>query len=114
MSGHQGLRCQSREWLDARIRVTWTDQHGATRYALCRCVDIAQAGVRVESQQPIPPRTTVNFQIESPVFGGSSTVRWCSRNRVLYHLGLAFSGVKWANATTGSPQPSGILAHTEL
>ena len=105
MSGHQGLRRQPRELFDARIRVSWTDEHGDISYAIGRCIDIAQTGVRVESRDPIPPRTMVNFQIESPFFGGSSVVRWCNRSRVRYQMGLAFSGVKWAKATKGSPQP---------
>ena len=105
MRGQQGLRGHSRVLFEAQARVSWMDQSGATCYALCRCVDIAETGMRLESKEPIPPYTMVHFQIESPIFSGASMVRWCRRTRMRYHLGLTFAGVKWCRPLKGRPQP---------
>jgi hypothetical protein len=92
----QDLRRHARELLNARVQLIATDPGGVARYFPGRCVDVSESGIRVELRDRLETRSYVSFQLESPRFGGSGSVRHETRSRMGWEYGLEFSGgLKW-------------------
>jgi hypothetical protein len=64
------------------VRLSWEDERGQTQYALGKCIDISEAGLRVELQQMIPVRTRVAFRMEAINESGSGSVRHATRRNI--------------------------------
>jgi hypothetical protein len=73
------------------VRVTWDDDRGQTHYALGKCLDISENGLRVELQESIPVRTRVAFRIERIDESGSGSVRHATRRNMKVVLGISLS-----------------------
>ena len=68
------------------IRISWEDR-GQQRYALGKCVDISQAGLRLETPQPIAPGTLIQVAADQVKLSGSATVKHTVRIGSKYLLG---------------------------
>jgi hypothetical protein len=73
------------------VRLSWEDVRGQTQYAVGKCIDISEAGLRVEVRESIPVRTRVAFRIEAINESGSGSVRHATRRNMKVVLGLALS-----------------------
>lgn len=73
------------------ISLSWDDERGQTRYASGKCIDISEAGLRVELKESIPVRTRVAFRMEAINESGSGTVRHATRRNMKVVIGLALS-----------------------
>ncbi|MFN7923699.1 MAG: PilZ domain-containing protein [Bryobacteraceae bacterium] len=90
------IRRHKRRLADAKVHLSWSDDHGRQIFVRGRCVDISQSGMRVAVSDQVPVRAIVNFQVEGLHFRGSATVRSCTRVGMTHHAGLEFSGgIKW-------------------
>jgi hypothetical protein len=90
------LRRHDREQIDRAVQVEWPGDTGIVCFARCRCIDISQSGMRLNSPEPMPVRTSVNFQIEGTAFNGCAWVRSCVRSGLRYLIGMEFGGgLRW-------------------
>ena len=74
-----------------RMRISWEDTRGVARYAMAKCLDVSEDGIRIEVLEPIPARTRVSVQAEQIKCAGSATVKHVEQNRTKYILGLELS-----------------------
>ena len=76
-----------------RVRISWEDSQGRSRYAAGRCLDISEDGLRVELSEPIPLRSNISVQAEQVKLSGSAIVKHVARQGSKYWLGLELSQV---------------------
>jgi hypothetical protein len=82
------------------VQAVWTDATGNSRHLVGRCVDVSEVGISVELKERIEPRSSVNFQVDAPRFGGAALVRHCTRSKLGWHCGMEFTGgLRWKFAT---------------
>src|ERR1035438_2973321 len=71
-----------------RVRISWQDSQGCPRYMTGKCLDVSEAGIRVEVPEPIPARTNVMLRAEQLNLTGSAIVKHVARQGLNYFLGL--------------------------
>lgn len=64
---------------------------GQPRFALTKCVDISETGLRIESPEPVRPGTPIQLGAERIKLRGSATVKHSVRNGSKYLLGIQFT-----------------------
>jgi hypothetical protein len=69
------------------IKISW-EEHGQQRFAVGKCTDISEAGMRIESPHPIQPFTTIQIGAERLKFSGAATVKHITRSGGKYLLGV--------------------------
>lgn len=72
------------------IHISWEDQ-GQPRFAMTKCIDISETGLRIESPQPLRPGTTIQLRAPRVNLAGSATVKHLIRNGSKYLLGVQLS-----------------------
>jgi len=96
MSPPSDLRRHRRKTVEVAVRLCWQDSSGIVRYSKGRCLEISESGLRVETSDPMPLRSYVNFQIDNPPFAGSGSVRHVTRSGLKFVIGLEFAGtLRW-------------------
>ena len=94
------LRRHQRELVQNKLSLSWQGDGGVARYAVGRCLDVSESGMRVEVAETVRPRTYVSFRMEKAAFQGTGSVRYCRRVGMKYHLGLEFAGgLRWQAPT---------------
>jgi hypothetical protein len=73
------------------VGVSWEDARGIPKYALARCVEISEGGVRIETPEPIPVYTNVSLRANHLNLSGCATVKHMARKGSKYVLGLEMS-----------------------
>jgi|SRR5580698_42855 PilZ domain len=71
----------------APIRISWEEQF-VPSFAIARCVDLSEEGMRIEVSQAIRPGTRIQIAAEQFKFTGSASVRRQDRRGAKYLLGL--------------------------
>jgi hypothetical protein len=71
-----------------RVRISWETTLGSSQYAVGRCLDVSETGLRIEVPEPIPARTTVLLQADQINLRGPATVKHVARQGSKYILGL--------------------------
>ena len=74
-----------------RVRLSWTDERGAERYAQGKCRDISADGLRVETIETIPAQSYVNVRVDKTDVAGSARVRYLRRSVIGNVIGLELS-----------------------
>ncbi len=69
------------------IRVSW-EEHGQPRYAIAKCIDISETGLRIESPYPVPAGTSILLASERIDLRSSAKVRNLVRNGSKFLLGI--------------------------
>lgn len=69
------------------IKVSW-EEHGQVRFAITKCIDISDHGLRIESPHPVRPGTLIMLQSERIKLRGAGTVRHSVRHGAKFLLGL--------------------------
>ena len=100
--GHE-LRMERRNTADCSVELTWRGEAGDKRLELCRAVDISEAGVGVESSEPLPPCSHVVVRAQEFEIAALAKVTHCSWRRSIYFLGLQFV----ARTSTGAADGRG-------
>lgn len=93
-------RRKQRQLFDCVLEISWKDGQGISRTITVHAIDLSNTGVRVESTEPIEPRTDVYVRAERYGLTGTTAVRHCSRRGPKFILGLEF------NAESREPSPS--------
>jgi len=94
------------------IRISWEDQ-GQPRFAIARCIDISDNGIRIEAPQPIRYGTVVMMASERIKLSGSGTVRHQVRNGAKYVLGIQLAQAKLGGVIAqleGEGAPASVLS----
>lgn len=73
--------------LAAPARISWEDQERPS-FAIARCIDLSEEGMRIEVAQAIRPGTRIQIAAECFRFTGSASVRRADRHGAKYVLGL--------------------------
>jgi hypothetical protein len=75
------------------LRVSWKDPHGLIKKVPAQCVDLSAEGACLETDTPIPVRSSIT--LESPRHGnlGTASVRHCVREALKYTIGVEFTSV---------------------
>ena len=87
MSSEKNLRRHRRIPYQGPIRISWTEQ-GSPRFAITRCIDISEAGLRIESPYPVPTGAVLSLLSERIKLHGAATVKHSVRHGSKYLLGL--------------------------
>ncbi len=72
-------------------RISWEDDHGLTRFAHAKCIDVSEEGLQIEMSESIPARSQISFRIDRINLSGSATVRNVRWRGCKYILGLNLS-----------------------
>ena len=80
------------------IRISWDDEQGTTRFAHSKCINISEAGLRIELSESIPLRSQISLRADRISFSGSATVRNIAWRGCKYILGLNLSQIQSADA----------------
>lgn len=85
------MRRHARQPFETQVQVTWKDSRGQLKNIRARCVDLSDEGARLETDTPIPSRTSIT--ITSARYGslGTASVRHCVRHTLRYHVGVEFT-----------------------
>ena len=73
------------------IRISWVEPSGSPRFALAKCIELSESGIRVEVPVNIPVRTSLTLNAERIKLAGSAAVRHVARSGARYILGLELS-----------------------
>ena len=87
MITHKNKRRHRRIPYGAPIRISWEEEF-LPSFAIARCIDLSQEGMRIEVSQPIRPGTRIQIAAENFKFTGSASVRRVDRRGAKYLLGL--------------------------
>jgi hypothetical protein len=74
-----------------QVRISWEDLGGFPKYALAKCVDVSESGMRIEVPEAIPARSKVSMRADPINFFGSATVKHVTRRGSKFILGLELS-----------------------
>jgi len=73
-------------WINP-VRISW-EERDQPRFALAKCINISEFGIRLESPCPVQPGTRIMLASERIKLTGSATVRHMVRHGSKYLLGL--------------------------
>lgn len=73
------------------MQVSWKDSQGQVKNLRARCLDLSAEGARLETDMPIPSRTSIT--LHSTRYGslGTASVRHCVRHTLKYFIGVEFT-----------------------
>lgn len=89
-AGGLDLRVEPRNTADCSVELTWRTEAGDKRLELCRAVNISEAGVGVESPEPLPLCSHVVVRAPEFEIAALARVTHCAWRRSIYFLGLQF------------------------
>src|SRR5258708_2433830 len=87
------------------IRVSWPDASGNPCFAIGKCIEVSESGLRIEVSANIPARTILQMNAERIKFSGSATVRHVERRGAKYILGLELSQAMTEKAVASLREP---------
>jgi hypothetical protein len=79
------------------IYISWEDR-GQPRYALAKCIDMSESGLRIEAPQSIPAGSTIQLRAERIQLAGAATVKHVTRKGSKYLLGIQLTQTKLVKA----------------
>ena len=92
MSADKNLRRHRRVTYVGPIRISWEEQ-GQARFAMGKCIDISETGLRIESPQPVRAGTGIQLGAERIKLVGAAVVKHMVRNGSKYLLGVELTQV---------------------
>lgn len=87
MSADKNMRRHRRIPCINPIRISWEEQ-GEPRFAVSKCIDISETGLRIESPYPVRTGTLILLKSERIKLSGSAKVKHSVRHGSKYLLGL--------------------------
>lgn len=90
MSAGKNIRRHQRISYINPVRISW-EEHGQSHFAMAKCIDISEAGLRIESPYPIRPGTTIQLGAERLRLAGAAAVKHTVRFGGKYLLGVELS-----------------------
>jgi hypothetical protein len=90
-SKEKDRREHDRSKIETRAWISWSDRQGARAQARGFCLDISEAGVKIETSEPIPPDTSVGVAMPALGIRADALVRYCRSVGSRYVVGLELS-----------------------
>ena len=115
MATHKNNRRSRRIPYVGPIRISWED-NGQPRFALAKCIDLSQNGLRIEAPQSVRPGTVIHLAAERIKLTGSATVRHSDRHGSKYLLGVQLNQAvleKTIAELEGSPVVSVLIENLD-
>lgn len=85
------LRRHARLPFETQVQVSWKDARGRVQSLRARCLDLSAEGARLETDSPIPARTSIALQSARYGSLGTASVRHCVRQTLKYSIGVEFT-----------------------
>jgi len=85
------MRRHARLAFEADIKVFWKDARGQVQSLRAKCLDLSAEGARLETDSPIPARTSITLHSVRYGSWGTASVRHCIRHTLKYSIGLEFT-----------------------
>jgi hypothetical protein len=85
------MRRHARQPFEDQMKVSWRDARGQVKSLRAKCLDLSADGARLETDLPIPARTSIT--LHSARYGnlGIASVRHCVRHTLKYSIGVEFT-----------------------
>ena len=96
MSTDKNIRRHRRIPYVGPVRISWDDR-GQPRFALAKCIDISEAGLCIESPEPVPQGASIQVGADRIKLAGSATVKHVVRNGSKYLLGVELTNFRFNN-----------------
>ena len=74
------------------VRLSWEDEVRGPRFALVKCIDVSEGGLRIESPVPVPLRATVSLSAGRIYVSGAGSVKHVQRFGAKYLIGVQLNG----------------------
>ncbi|MGA2131635.1 MAG: PilZ domain-containing protein [Bryobacteraceae bacterium] len=85
------MRRHARYPYDGVLQVSWKDSRGLIKKVQARCVDLSAEGACLETDTPIPTRTSITLHSARHGSLGTASVRHCVRDALKYSIGVEFT-----------------------
>jgi hypothetical protein len=85
------MRRHPRLPFEVPMQVSWKDSRGQVQNLRTKCLDLSDEGARLETDAPIPPRTSISLQSARHGSLGMASVRSCVRHTLKYWIGVEFT-----------------------
>jgi len=85
------MRRHPRRSFQGLMQVSWKDSRGQIKSLRAKCLDLSDEGAQLETDVPIPSRTSIT--LNSTRYGtlGTASVRHCVRHTLKYFIGVEFT-----------------------
>jgi hypothetical protein len=87
------------------LRISWIDPTGEPRFAIAKCIDVSEAGLRIEVAANIPLRTALTLNVERLQLSGPASVKHVERRGAKFLLGLELSQALQQKALAALREP---------
>ena len=91
MPPNSHLRRHARHPFEGELEVSWKDSCGLIKKLRAKCVDLSAEGACLETDVPIPARTSITLHSARHGSLGTATIRHCVRSALKYTLGIEFT-----------------------
>jgi hypothetical protein len=87
------------------LRISWIEPSGEPRFAMAKCIDVSEAGLRIELSVGIPLRTPITLNAERIKMSGPASIKHVARRGAKYILGLELSQALQKQAAAALREP---------
>jgi hypothetical protein len=88
------------------VRISWNDKRGDTKYAEVKCLDVSEAGLRIEAPESIAPGTYVTLRADRINVYGTACVKNVAGKGTKFILGLELSAQLRGKAVAKLTEPA--------
>jgi len=85
------MRRHARLPFEVPMQISWKDARGQVQNLRAKCLDLSAEGARLETDAPIPARTSITLQSARYGSLGTASVRHCVRHTLKYTIGVEFT-----------------------
>ena len=85
------MRRHARLPFEGQMQVSWKDSRGQVQSVRAKCLDLSAEGARLETDTPIPARTSITLHSARYGSMGTASVRHCARHGLKYSIGVEFT-----------------------
>jgi hypothetical protein len=76
---------------EAQMQMFWKDPRGRVQNLRAKCLDLSAEGARLETDMPIPARSSITLYSTRHGSLGTASVRSCVRHTLKYWIGVEFT-----------------------
>jgi hypothetical protein len=95
------------------IRISW-DEPSGPRFAMGKCIELSESGIRVEVPVNVAVRTSLTLNAERIKLAGSASVRHVTRHGAKYILGLELSQSMMEKVVVAIREPWALRKETPI
>ena len=96
------------------VRVSWSDASGTPQFAMGKCIELSESGIRIEVPANIPARTSLLLSAERIKLSGPASVKHVVRSGAKYILGIELSQSMTEKAMAALREPWALRKETSV